>query len=264
VHAVTRRLAEQEVLRYFRRRETFWTLFAFGSFFGLYHLALALIWVPAKTAFEADPAVADVFRSHMVFLEAVVLWVLAFQGGLRTVRQELDTGSWILLAQTPNPTSRIWAGKLLGVAASLLLLHGFLSLPVLAFTPLIRRTHVEVATLFLGVFLYAAAVVPEGMGYALVGKRWPRLVYFLRLLTVVRIVMPLPFLLAVLRPDLLGELPGPEALSPFGYGGFPPFTLLKLPSPEAFAHPWVPVAIVLSVQLLTAVPWWLALARSRR
>lgn len=263
MNAVTRRLAEQEVLRTFRRRETFWAILGFSSFLAVWHVVLALIWLPSATGPEADPAVADVFRSHVVFLEAVVLWVLAFQGGQRAVRQELETGSWILLAQTPSPTGRIWTGKLLGVVASLLVVHGVLSLSVLAFTPLIRRTHVEVATLFLGVFLYAAAAVPEGMAGALLGKRWPRLVYALRFLTLARVALPVPFLLAALRPDLLGETPGPESLSPFGFT-VAPFSLLKAPNPEAFALPWVPVAIVLAVQLATAVPWWLALARTRR
>jgi hypothetical protein len=259
VHAVTLRLAEQEILRTFRRRETFWVLLGIASLFGLVHLVVALMWARPEEL-SALPFVADIFRGQLVVWEALSLFVVASQGGKRTVRQELDAGSWILLAQTPNPTSRIWAGKLLGVVVSLLAVHGILSLPILAFTPLVRRTHAEVALLFFGVFLYAAALVPEGMVFALVEKRSPRLVYPLRLLSGVRFVLPLPFLLAATTPDLLGARPGPELLGP----ALAPFPSAESASPELFAHPWVPVAVILAVQLVTAVPWWLALARSRR
>lgn len=259
MHAVTLRLAEQEVLRTFRRRETFWTLLGLASLLGVLHVVLSLTWARAGAALSM-PYVADILRSQVVVWEAAILAGLGYQGGLRTVRQELDDGSWILLEQTPNPTSRIWAGRLLGVAICLLAVHGILSLPILAFTPLVRRTHAEVALLFLGVYLYAAATIPEGMVIALAGKRSPRSVYLLRFLTGVRFVMPLPFLLAATTPDPLGARPGLGALGP----GLSPFSKVGSASPELFAHPWVPVAIVLTVQLLTAVPWWLALARSRR
>jgi hypothetical protein len=259
VHAVTLRLAEQEVLRTFRRRETFWTLLGLASLLGILHVVLSLTWARAGDV-ASLPYVADIFRGQVVVWEAVILTSLAYQGGLRTVRQELDAGSWILLAQTPNPTSRIWAGKLLGVTFCLLAVHGILSLPILAFTPLVRQTHAEVALLFFGVFLYAAALIPEGMVIAIVGKRSPRFVYLLRLLTGVCFVLPLPFLLAATTPDLLGARPGLGALGP----GLSPLSPVGSGSPELFAHPWVPGTIVLSVQLLTAVPWWLALARSRR
>lgn len=260
MHVATRRLAELEVLRYFRRRETFWTLLGLTSLLALGHVALLLSWGREETTLPGVASVADVIRGVLVLLEASCLCVLAVQAGTRAVRQELETGSWILLAQTPNPTRRIWEGKLVGVVVSLLAAHGLLSLPILAFTSLLRRTHVEVAIAFFGVFLYAAALVPEGMVYGLVERRSPRLVYLLRFLSAVRFVMPIPFLVAAIRPDPLGVRPGPEALGP----ALTPVPSLEAPGPELFAHPWVPVAIVLSVQLLWAPAWWVALVRSRR
>lgn len=249
-----------EVLRHFRRRETFWALLGLTSLLALGHAALLLSWGRETSDLPGIAGMADVVRGVLVLLEAACLCTLAFQGGARAVRQELESGSWILLAQTPNPTRRIWAGKLVGVVVSLLAVHGLLSLPILAFTPIVRRTHVEVAVAFFGIFLYAAALVPEGMVYGLVERRSPRLVYLLRFLSALRFVMPIPFLVAAIRPDALGVRPGPGALGP----ALTPVPNLEAPGPELFTHQWIPVAILLSVQLLAAVPWWVALVRSRR
>lgn len=260
MHSVTRRLAELEVLRYFRRRETFWTLLGLASLLALGHVALLLAWGREETKLPGVASMADVFRGLLLFVEAACLCALAIQGGARSVRQELDSGSWILLAQTPNPLRRIWAGKLVGVVVALLAAHGLLSLPILAFTPLVRRTHLEVAAVFIGVFVYAAALVPEGMSRALVEQRSPRLVYLLRFLSALRLVTPVPFLVAAIRPDPLGARPSPETIGQ----ALSPVPNIEAPGPELFAHWWVPFAIVLSAQLLWAFPWWVALVRSRR
>jgi len=260
MHATTWRLAEQEMLRFLRRRETFWTLLGAGALLFVLS-ALAIGSGNASVAVGGLSAgLVDAARSFCVALEVLLLWIIAIQAGIRAVREELDTGSWILLAQTPNPASRLWAGKLLGAAVSLLGVHSFLSLSVLAFTPFVRRSQAEVAALFVGLFAYAAAVVPEGMLYGMVGSRWPRLVWLLYPATLCRIFLPVPVLFLAVRPDFVGDLPGREAL----VRAIAPVSVNEGLDPEIFANPWVPLVIVVAVQLVSAIPYWVALVRTRR
>ena len=247
-------LAETELLRFLRRRETFWTLLGNGA--SLLAVPVLLLGIGA----EGSGLVADLIGSFVLLLEAACLWFLAIQGGRSAVRQELESGSWILLALTPNRTGRLWAGKLLGVSAGLVVTHAFLYLPVLAFTPIARRPHAVVFALFAWVLAWALTAIPEGMVYGLVGLRRPRLAVLLYAATALRFALPVPFLVAAASSDLLGDRPGLGMLA----AGLLPVPRVTGRIPDLFPGSWVPFALVLALQLVSALPYWLAVRRTSR
>ena len=109
---------------------------------------------------------SEITRNVLGLIEAAALAALAYYLAERSLRAEVEDGSWRLLRLTPVPVRKVLLGKALGVAGVLLAVHGYAASLLLTYTPFLRRTHAEVWVELLGCYLVALSFVPEGFAYA--------------------------------------------------------------------------------------------------
>lgn len=249
-------LAEQEVLRFLRRRETFWTFLGLGMTLCLVFGAVIWAETQLRDSFRRSlpPSALDDARNVLFLIEALSIWLSGYYLGARTIKQELETGSWILLTQTPHPLAQVFSGKALGAGAVLLTIHSLLSLFVFALTPFTRLSHGQALGGYAVVFALALGAIPEGMAYSWVGRRWPKRTYLLYGVTALRVVFPL-VLLHFLVSGRFGEAPASILDVLLAY--FRSIVSCAFPTPGSyFGHPAVPVVVLLSWQWLSAAAIW--------
>jgi ABC-type transport system involved in multi-copper enzyme maturation permease subunit len=178
-------LARQELLRTFRRRETFWTVLGLAVFLGVLPFGALLLFLGESS--REWLITLEVVRRFGSQQETVILCVLSFSLGLRAVRSELESGSWVLLAGTPVKVSRILLGKTLGLLAALAILHVLLSVPSLTLGPTASESFRPSLFRWLLQLLFAFGFVPEGMLYGWMGRKKPLLTYALYPFTFARL-----------------------------------------------------------------------------
>ncbi len=255
--------ARREVLGFFRRRESFWLLAGLGAGCAL-PLAVAafgpgIAGRGVAEAFAVTEAgfTAEVVHNYACVLEVVVLVLLAYALASRSLGEEIERGSWLLLRLTPAGVERTLGGKALGIAFVLATAHGFASSLLLLMTPFLRRTHVEVALSTLGPLVVAMAAIPEGFAHPSLGTRMPGGPVAFRLLTMGRAALLLFALAVVFSPD-----PSPRSPAFVDYW-------LKRPAlgPDAawsLGQALVPWALALTWLALTgAILWKLVVRRWR-
>src|SRR5262249_59982198 len=95
----------------------------------------------------------------------------------RSIADEVERGSWLLLRLTHAGIARSLAGKALGIVTVLAAVHGFAVGLLMLATPFLRRTPIEIAGATLGVLLMAAATIPDGFAHSSLNRarRAPRL-----------------------------------------------------------------------------------------
>ena len=166
------RAAERELGRFFRSREGFWILAGLGALLALPLPLLAVSFVRQNTIVELDYFLeaGEVTRNVLGLLEVTLLAALAYYLAERSLREEVEDGSWLLLRLTPVPVRRLLLGKAFGVAAVLMAVHGYGATLLLTYTPFLRRTHAEVWVELLGYYLIALSFVPEGFAYGSIGR----------------------------------------------------------------------------------------------
>lgn len=259
-------LAEQEALRYFRRRETFWMFVLLGVLFGAPAVVLA---VAAQPRWELSPyggelasieGVRNVFR----VLEAVPLLFVAYGLSFRSVRQEIDGGSWALLRQTPVPFRSLLLGKALGVGVVCLVVHAFCAAFLILYTPFLRESHSAVAGPFVFVAALALGAVPEGMFYGLASSGRRPVALTLKGLAVVRWAMPLLLMQLLLRREP-GASTGEDIFDAIAAWPGDLVTGTSPPISERFVHPLAaPVAFLFWWAFSGWLLWRACVARSGR
>lgn len=205
--------ARREVLGFFRRRDSFWLLAGLGAGCALPLAVVAfgpgIAGRGAAEAFALSEAgfAAEVAHNYACVVEIVVLVLLAYALASRSLGEEIERGSWLLMRLTPAGVERTLGGKALGIAFVLAAAHGFAASLLLLMTPFLRRTHVEVALSTLGPLLVAIAAIPEGFAHPSLGTRMPGGPVAFRLLTMGRIALLL-FALGVVSSPELSPRPG--------------------------------------------------------
>lgn len=258
-------LAEQEALRYFRRRETFWMFLLLGVLFGAPAVVLA---VAAQTRWELRPdggelASIEGVRNIFRVLEVLPLLFVAYGLSFRSVRQEIDGGSFALLRQTPISSRGLLLGKALGVAAVCLVVHSYCAAFLVLYTPFLRESHASVVAPFVFIALLAWGAIPEGMFYGLASSGGRTVAPAIKGLAVVRWAAPL--LLAQL---LLHRDPGESLGNVFDAVAAWANDLMTRTSPPVsgrFVHPLAaPVALMLWWLFSGWLLWRACVARSAR
>jgi hypothetical protein len=200
--------ARREALAFFRRRDSFWLLAGFGAI-GAAPLAV-LAFGPgiagrgASVAFGLSqvPFVAELAHNYATVVEIVALVVLAYALASRSLGEEIERGSWLLMRLTPAGVERTLGGKALGIAVVLAAVHGLAASLLLLMTPFLRRTHAEVALSTVGALLVALAAIPEGFAHVSLGRRLPGGPVAFRLLSFVRVGLLLAALAVLFGPPL--------------------------------------------------------------
>lgn len=160
--------AFREVVCFFRSRESFWLLVGLAAMLSLGLLLPDFLprFFKGWPEFSIFIVPSDRLISVLAAAESVFLCVLAVFLGHRTIERETITGCWALLRLTPMSVTNILLGKTLGVAVVVLLVHSYCFLPLLSYTPFLRRSHLEVWWPFLGSWLVGVSFIPEGMARA--------------------------------------------------------------------------------------------------
>ena len=206
--------ARREVLGFFRRRDSFWLLVGFGAGCALPLAVLAfgpgIAGPGVSEAFALSQVgfAAEVVHNYACVVELAALVLLAYALASRSLGEEIDRGSWLLMRLTPAGVERTLGGKALGIAVVLGAVHGFAASLLLLVTPFLRRTHAEVALSTLGPLLVAIAAIPEGFAHPSLGNRMPGGPVAFRLLTIGRVALLLAALAILFGPRL------PPSLSP--------------------------------------------------
>lgn len=257
----------REIVRFFRARETLWILLAVSILFtapipaiGLLARSVAgLDFVPDTKSFDLGYRVlyltiAEVAHNVIALIELAIISILAYYLANRTLRQEVDSGSWVLLKLTPTPVRHVLLGKAFGVGAVIVAVHSYLFSFLFLYTPLIRRTDLKVWSEFVTYFIVAASFIPEGLAFALVKQQDKRAQLLSRLGSVIRIGALFLLLHLAIVPDdngvtasvfdvviaffsdLVGQAPRPP-------GAF-------------YAAPVVPLIIVVGWQILSGLGIW--------
>jgi hypothetical protein len=204
--------ALREVLEFFRRRESFWLLVGFGAGCAAPLAVLAsgpgIAGSGVSEAFALSQVrfAAELAHNYTSVLELVALVVLAYVLASRSLGEEIERGSWLLMRLTPAGVERTLGGKALGIAVVLAAVHGLSTSLLLMMTPFLRRTHAEVALSTLGVLLVAIAAIPEGFAHASLGSGMPGGPAAFRLLAIVRVALLLAALAILFGPHLQPRL----------------------------------------------------------
>jgi hypothetical protein len=211
----------------------------------------------------------ELVRTALGTIELAALVVLAAYLGTRALRDEVDAGSWHLLRLAPVPVERVLLGKALGVAAIVLAVHGYASTLLLAYTPFVRRTHLEVWGELLAYYMVALSVIPEAFVYASIERGDRRSAIFFRALTLVRIGVALFLLRLTIDPDASARGAGLLALGRAFLTNFTDVYPMSGASPMSdvlYAGPAVPWTILLVWLGLSGVGIWqfLVVRRWRR
>jgi hypothetical protein len=200
--------ARREVLAFFRRRDSFWLMAGFGA------LSTAPLAVLAFDPGIGGPAVSESFalsqlrfaaelaHNYTAVVELVALVVLAYALASRSLGEEVERGSWLLMRLTPAGLERTLGGKALGIAVVLAAVHGLAASLLLMMTPFLRRTHAEVALSTAGALLVAIAAIPEGFAHVSLGRRLPGGPVAFRLLSLLRAGLLLAALAILFGPPL--------------------------------------------------------------
>lgn len=200
--------ARREVLAFFRRRDGFWILAGFGA---VGSVPLAVLAAGLRTG-ERGPAeafalsqtqwAAEVAHNYTGVVELVAVVVLAYALASRSLGEEIERGSWLLLRLTPAGVEQTLGGKALGIAVVLASAHGLAASLLMLMTPFLRRTHAEVASSTLGALLVAFAAIPEGFAHVSLGHRLPGGPVAFRVLSAVRVGLLLAVLAVSSGPPL--------------------------------------------------------------
>jgi hypothetical protein len=200
--------ARREVLAFFRRRDSFWLMAGFGA------VCTAPLAVLAFGPRIGGPGISESFalselrfaaelaHNYASVVELVALVVLAYALASRSLGEEVERGSWLLMRLTPAGAESTLGGKALGLAVILAAVHGLASSLLLMMTPFLRRTHAEVALSTLGALLVAIAAIPEGFAHVSLGHRLPGGPVAFRLLSVLRAGLLLAALAILFGPPL--------------------------------------------------------------
>ncbi len=222
--------ARLEIVRFLRRRETFWIFLAIGSLLA----APYLIWAFGPIWFEGEQIRKfEIARNDIRIAEWILLPAMTYFLSFASLRRDMDDGSFALLRQAAAPAPVLVLGKALGLAVISLAFHSYCSLFVLGWTPFIRRPHLHVLAEYLVVWLFAVGFIPEGLVAAQTNERANRSYVVFRILSVARFVILVVLLGAMIRPEfrakelglanVLGDailhLNGREALLPSEYFG---------------------------------------------
>jgi hypothetical protein len=247
-----------EVLRFFRRRSTAWIFILTIS---LVATAYLVSWFRLSGMFQLNPG-PEVINRILMVIQTVGLCAAAWMMAKRSVANEVETGSFTLLTQTPILGSRIVLGKLLGLAAILLVAHCLIAMVVMLPTPMIRRP-IWVFYVYLVVgWLLAVSIVPAGLADGLAsrtgGRRWLR-----HLSWVLRVIGPVVILQGLILQEsrVAGIRIWDVAMQFVGnvVGN------VSSPATLHFARPAVPIAVItLWFAALAVVDWYRAVGRLGR
>lgn len=200
--------ARHEVLAFFRRRDSFWLLAGFGA---VCTAPVAVLTFGAgiggrgfseASAFSEGRLAAELAHNYTAVVELVALVVLAYALASRSLGEEIERGSWLLMRLTPAGVQQTLGGKALGIAVVLAAVHGLAAGLLLLMTPFLRRTHAEVVLSTLGPLLVALAAIPEGFAHVSLGHRLPGGPVAFRLVSVVRAGLLLAALAILFGPPL--------------------------------------------------------------
>lgn len=195
--------ARREVLGFFRRRDSFWIVAGFGA--GCAVPLAVLGFGPEITGGGVSRSAelrfaVEVTYNYACALELVALVLLAYALAGRSLGEEVERGSWLLMRLTPAGAERALGGKALGITVVLAAVHGLAASLLLTTVPILRRTHTEVAVSTLGALLLATAAIPEGFAHVSLGSRmWGGPLGF-RLLTIGRVGLLLAVLATLFGP----------------------------------------------------------------
>ena len=209
--------ARREVLGFFRRRDSFWLLAAFGAggaaplAFLAFGPVIAGPGVSEPFGLSERRFAAEIAHNYVSVLELVALVVLGYALASRSLGEEVERGSWLLMRLTPAGVERTLGGKALGIAVILAAAHGLSASLLLTMTPFLRRTHAEVALTTLGVLLVAISAIPEGFAHASLGSGMPGGPVAFRLLSIARAALLLAALAVLFGPPLTLR-PSPDAV----------------------------------------------------
>lgn len=255
--------AGRELLRFFRRRESFWLLAGIGAVCSVPFALQAAAFGPwadiSRLGFESSiVGVPEIVHNYVARAEFLALAVLAYSLAGRALAEEIEGGSWALLRLAPVSIDSILLGKALGIAVVLAAVHGWATSLLLLQTPFLRRSHLEVWTEIIGALLVALAVIPEGFAHSALGptaRGGPLLFRSVTVLRAVVLVTIVRFTFAT-RQDLMsleGRPPGGgdagapmralyAVLSAPARGPGPQQTAAELLLPWAFALAWLGVS----------------------
>jgi hypothetical protein len=200
--------ARREVLAFFRRRDSFWLLAGFGAVCtapvavltfgpGIGGRGFSDTFAESEVRFAAELA-----HNYTAVVELMALVVLAYALASRSLGEEIERGSWLLMRLTPAGVERTLGGKALGITVVLAAVHGLAASLLLLMTPFLRRTHAEVALSTVSALLVALAMIPEGFAHVSLGHRLPGGSVAFRLLSVVRVGLLLAVLAVLFGPPL--------------------------------------------------------------
>ncbi len=254
---------ELELVRFFRRRGTFWLFALTGLVFAG---VSAMPWIavhsgiPRFYAIRTWMLLPEVSHHVMVGLTLVVVGIYTHFAAGSLLRQELEVGAWVLVEQCPAPVARILLARGAGIALSALALQAFLGLFVLGHEGFVARAPFLGVAELGGIWLLAALAIPGAFLAATMrhqGGTRGRLAAILRTL----VAGPPAILLLhyCIRADLRAEQRG---LGSVIEAMFTHQTGVALDSPlDYYAHPAVPYLIVFGTAFAYAALSWRQLVR---
>ncbi len=254
---------ELELVRFFRRRGTFW-LFALC---GLVCAALsAMPWLGVLSEMNGYYAIRtwlllpEASHNAMLWLTFFIVVMYAHFAAGSLLRQEFEVGAWVLVEQCPAPVSRILLARGAGIALSALALEAFLGLFVLGHAGFLSRSPAAGLAELGGIWLLAILGIPGAFLSATMRHQGGVRGRLAALARHVLVGPPALFLLAYgIRPELRAEglHLGSVAEALFSRG-----TGLILGSPlDYYSHPAVPFLIVIGTAFLYAAVSWRELVR---
>lgn len=200
------RLAELELLRFLRGRSG--ALIAGAATFVLLGVLLCFPFsLYSPGAGNSAPWDAEVRSNELRLLEAPWIVVMALSLAAGPFAADLKGGAFVLLEQATLSHARLLAGRMLGIATNLLIVHALLSIPAFAFDGCVRRSATTLALQFFGAYALALCFVPLGlaMGHsAALAARKQRVVLSSSLLgLLLQTVIPVLLLAGLVRSELL-------------------------------------------------------------
>ena len=233
--------ARREVLGFFRDRDGFWLMLAFGVV-GAAPMAV-LAFSDSRLDFSrsldlrSTSFAAEVAHNYASLVEFAGLLFLAYSLASRSLVSELERGSWRLVRLSRHGVEQALAGKALGVAVNLAAVHGLAASLLMLASPYLRRTPAEVAGAIVGVPLIAVLMIPEGFAHPQGARaaRVPR--GLIRTVSSLRIVVLLGGLAILFGPPLVPR-----------------------PSFDAYTSYWSTLPAHAPAFPSTALPWLVAIA----
>lgn len=199
--------ARRDVLGFFRDRDSFWLVLAFGVVGTAPMVALAIsdsrLDFSRALDLRSTSLAAEVAHNYASLVEFAGLAFLAYSLASRSLVGELERGSWRLVRLSRLGVERALAGKALGVAINVAAVHGFAASLLMLATPYLRRTSSEVAGAIVGVPLIAMLIIPEGFTHPQGARAARASRGLVRTVSVLRIVVLLGGLAILFGPPLV-------------------------------------------------------------